>query len=223
MLLSQYHPGRVVSLNLKEGLAQRALGVLTSLVLCCGAHAADFQAGPHAAAGIHKKPGYRIVDGEVIEKDGRRHINIYVRYDDGLDGIRQAPVMLPPREQSPVANKNDYRWGLELFREGKKQQAAKVFEECVLADIFCLDSLRDYLALIDYDDALRARYLNTIVLRVAAKKISEEAYAMLLGLLNPFYLQDPRGALGLIATARKLYGNPEELRSMEDAIYSNRR
>ncbi len=46
---------------------------------------------------------------------------------------------------------------------------------------------------------------------------------MLLGLLNPFYLQDPRGALGLIATARKLYGNPEELRSMEDAIYSNRR
>lgn len=221
MLFNQDHLGGVVSLKPMQRIALQALAAITALVLCCGAQASDLRAEPHATGGPHKKPGFKIINGEVIEKDGRRHINIYVRYDDGLDTIRQAPLIQPMEESVLVAKKNDYRWGLMLFREGKKQQAGKVFVQCVLEDIFCLDSLRDYLTLIDYDYGKRARYLNTIVLTVAAKKISEKAYAMLLGLLNPYYLQDARGALGLIATARKRYGNSEELRAMEDAIYSN--
>ena len=202
--------------------AYSGLAAMASLVLCCATHAAVTQSGHGTNGAAHKKPAYTIVDGEIIEKDGKRHINIYVRYNNGTASVHHAPVMPVQQGRAHVLDKSDYRWGLRLFREGKKQQAAKVFEQCVLAEIFCLDSLRDYLALINYEYAKREQYLNTIVLQVASKKIARKEYAMLLGVLNPYYLRNTSGALGLIARARKLHGDPEELRTIEEAIFNNR-
>ena len=168
-----------------------------------------------ARSATDSKPGYRIVDGDIVIKDGKRYINIYLRYDDGKEH--------PPRQASkppPLTfAKHEYSWALDLVSQGRRKEAAALFERCALVNFHCVYTIRDDLGMLAGPDAAASAYFNTIVLNVVEKNLDKKYYAQLLGILDPLHLPDVRKTLALIHKARDLHGDLEEFRSLEEQIF----
>ena len=161
------------------------------------------------------KPGYRIVDGDIVIKDGKRYINIYLRYDDGKEHSPRQASKPPPLTFA----KHEYSWALDLVSQGRRQEAAALFERCALVNIHCVYTIRDDLGMLSGPDAAASAYFNTIVLNVVEKNLDKKYYAQLLGILDPLHLPDVRKTLALIHKARDLHGDLEEFRSLEEQIF----
>lgn len=101
------------------------------------------------------RAGYRIVDGDIVIKDGRRYINIYLCYDDG----KEHPPRRISRPQSLTFAKHEYSWALDLVSRGKRQEAAALFERCAQANIHCVYTIRDDHGILSGPDAAASAYL----------------------------------------------------------------
>lgn len=166
------------------------------------------------------KPGYKVVDGEVTIKDGKRYINIYLKYDDGL-GDESPRKAQPPTAPPPLTfSKYEYTWALDLLSQGKTREAAALFERCALVKLTCIYTLRDDLKMIPVSNISSAAYFNAILLRIVEKNIDKKYYAQLLRMLDPLHLTDIKKTLGLIHKALHLHGEMEELRILEEQIYA---
>ncbi len=166
-----------------------------------------------------KKPGYRIVDGEVTVRDGRRYINIYLKYDDGR-GDDPAVRRHQPAPPLPLTfSKYEYGWALDLLSQGKTREAAALFERCAQVKITCVYTLRDDLKMIPLKNGGNEAYFNGILLRLVEKNIDKKYYAELLRMIDPLHLGDIDKTLMLIHKALRLHGEMEELRALEEQIY----